>query len=100
MLGRRAILAAGLGLAAACLTHNARAAAPHLGALDEWFWAVVRRAEARPPVGGPSAGQLDNSVFGVEAHRAGRINPAETPPVLAEFYVRAVLEPDSTERSD
>jgi len=67
---------------------------------DAWFWKAVQRIETMPPVGGPSAGVIDNSMFGVEANRAGRLHPSETPPTLTEFYVRAAFEVDAVERSD
>ena len=37
-----------------------------------WFWEIVGAAETGPPIGGPSAGFLDNSMFGALAHRAGQ----------------------------
>jgi hypothetical protein len=94
-LTRRTVLAAGVGLAAGWAAGHARAAPLVATRVDDWFRDTVRQLEFGPPVGGPSAGHVDNSVFGVEAHRAGRVNPTGAPPpALTDFYVTALFEPD------
>jgi hypothetical protein len=98
-VSRRAFL---VGTATAGIWMRARIASAGIAPTDgdAWFWNIVGQIEAGPPVGGPSAGDIDNSTFGVEAHRAGRENPHGTPPALADFYLRAVFEPDTTDGRD
>jgi hypothetical protein len=91
---RRAFVALGLG--AMVVLDRRRTFAAATGAANAWFWNIVDVAEAGPPVGGPSAGMIDNSMFGVEAHRAGRASPAGSPPAVDHFYLKVELEPDAT----
>lgn len=98
-VSRRSLLAAGAGAAVVWMSRHARAAALGLPLRDAWFWDMVGAVERRPPVGGPSAGLIDHSVFGVEAHRAGRVNPSQSPPSVSDFYVKAVLGPDAAASS-
>jgi hypothetical protein len=97
---RRGLLLAAAGIAARQASARAQTSRPPRPSSDRWFWRAIAQIEAEPPVGGPSAGAIDHSIFGVEAPRAGRVNPSETPPVLEEFYVRALFGIDATERSD
>lgn len=95
-ISRRTVLALGC---VALGRSNSRALAappPHTlhPARDAWFWNAAEMIEAGPPAGGPSAGEIDHSMFAVEAHRAGRANPAGSPPVLEDFYLHVQLEPD------
>lgn len=82
------------------MAEPARATSSSIPTADAWFWDMVRQVETRPPIGGPSAGDIDHSIFGVQAHRAGRVNPSQVPPSVSDFYVKAVLEPDAAQRPD
>lgn len=97
LITRRNVLAAGLAVAILGKTGSSYAAPLPRNTPDAWFWKAVESIEAGPPVGGPSAGVIDHSLFGVEAHRAGRVNPSETPPALAEFYLKVVIEPGTVD---
>jgi hypothetical protein len=99
-LTRRATLAAALAIAAGGRVARAQTDQSARERQDAWFRNAVQQIQASAPVGGPSAGAIDHSMFGVEAPRAGRIHPSTTPPALSEFYVRAILEVDAVERAD
>jgi hypothetical protein len=64
---------------------------------DRWFRDLVAEITSRPITGGPHSGELQNSLYGVEANRAGRRNPGDTPPSVSNFYLEAQLFPGEDE---
>lgn len=95
MIKRRRLLAVGLAIAVSPRLVQRRTADAQRAEGDAWFWEAIERIEARPPVGGPSAGMIENSLYGVEANRAGRSHPSGSPPSVTDFYLRARFVPDT-----
>jgi len=96
MMTRRVLLAAGLGLTTGSRPTRSPVARTQGAAGNDWFWTTVEHIEARVPDGGPSNGVIEHSRYGIEAPRAGRVNPNGGPPALADFYVKARFAPDTT----
>jgi hypothetical protein len=94
MTTRRRLLAVGLGLAVSPWMSQRGTASALRAESDNWFWEAIERIEERGPVGGPSAGVIENSRYGVEANRARRIHPSEHPPSVTDFYLRVYFAPE------
>jgi hypothetical protein len=68
-------------------TSDPAAAQPADTGEGDWFRDAVSLITQSVPTGGPHSGEIIHSLYGVEAHRAGRRNPYGVPPELSNFYL-------------